>query len=483
VNITKIKDEVRRELEERLVKKEIEEEIRRELRKEGFDTQERVSNMGKSVLNVFGQKLQILIACAVVVAALVAWCVWASQPQDDGSESGERLSPTSPTQKCSYRTEGTDFSYESDIAISQPSAFESTTALLGAFVLSAILMCIGAALGLQKADHDAIFWVNLLAVIPESYLIGIATEQLALHIGDKAGAIVNASFGNAVEVIFVYWTLQDNLLDACAGSLVGSILSNHLLLLGFSFLVGGALISGKFELSRETRFDKSSALDQAQQLLVASFSMTMPAIFARLQHVTKEHVVTLSQAFSVFLLLSYVALVVHELPHGREPHLPSEATLSSWKACALLAVATGMTWVSSEFMVNSLDQFCESAGLSQTFVGFVILPIAGDLTHAGAVYLAMKGKMNLAINIAMASAIQVALVIVPISVFLGSYLHKPMTLAFDSVYGVTLIISAVITFAVIVDGKSNWLRGYALLTTFTFICLVIFLLPDDHHGT
>mmetsp|Transcript_87445 Transcript_87445/g.187579 ORF Transcript_87445/g.187579 Transcript_87445/m.187579 type:complete len:512 (-) Transcript_87445:54-1589(-) len=347
-------------------------------------------------------------------------------------------------------------------------------------------MPLGLASRLFDAHVAVTFWVNLLAIVPESVLIGIATEELAVHLGDAAGALLNASFGNAVEIVFAAFSLKAGLLDACAGNLVGSILANQLGLLGCVFLAAGVWITPPFtlRLGREASFDVSSALNQAQMLLLSSFSVTLPATYAQLQHVTPQHLLALSQALGFLLVLCYVAFVAHLL-HSRGPTPKEEqhARLGIRTGMALLALATVLLAASTECMVASLGEFCRRNGLSQMFVGVVLMPVAGDFSHISAIYFAMKGKMDLAISIALASAIGNALLVMPGSLLLGHLFNQPMTLAFHPVHGVTLIISAIITLAVLVEGRSNWLRGVTLLATFAFVSVMVFFMPEgSEHG-
>jgi Ca2+:H+ antiporter len=235
---------------------------------------------------------------------------------------------------------------------------------------------------------------------------------------------------------------------------------------------------GKFNFGQELSYDANNALNQAQQLLVASFAVTLPSLFADMQHVTLEHVIVLSRAVSLFIVISYVALVTHQLVSqiSKDTGLHSEVSKSS--AFSVLALATILCTLSSEALVEAVSGFAQESGYSKTFVGVVVLPIAGDLTHVSAVYMAMKGKMELATSIALSSSIQVAMVVLPIAVFMGYLMDQPMTLNLRAMHSVCLVVSAVITFAVMVDGKSNWLRGYTLLTTFFMIALIVFFQPD-----
>mmetsp|Transcript_104016 Transcript_104016/g.335400 ORF Transcript_104016/g.335400 Transcript_104016/m.335400 type:complete len:576 (+) Transcript_104016:161-1888(+) len=481
----RIKRDIKKELRTELgiperahedVEEQIEEEVKQDLAEEGIGIEERMSPLGQSALEkarledkweYFQWAVVFIVLLALVIGCL---CYLAPDPVNAEFYSEETVLEVCAPPGDTRSQGGAQY-------------FHVPIGVTSALCFTLVAMPIGLASRLFAWSGPLSFGLNLLAIIPESFLLGIATEELALHMGDAAGAFLNASFGNAVELIFVYFTLEDGLLDACTGSLVGSILSNNLVLLGFSFLVGGVLVTPrrKIRLSPAASFDRHGALDQAQQLLLASFGMTLPALFAKMHHVTLRHVLTLSRAFSLFLLLSYIALIFYQLhsrPSPSTSEQPEKATLNVRVSLALLAISTAVMAVSSECMVLSLDDFCHSIGLSQTFVGMVLLPIAGDLSHMSAVYFAMKGKMDLSISIALASAIQIALVVTPFSVVFGQFVGQPMTLEFHSVHSVTIMISAIITFAVLVDGQSSWLRGYTLLTTFVLICLVIFFMPD-----
>merc|ERR1719421_1949121 len=140
----------------------------------------------------------------------------------------------------------------------------------------------------------------------------------------------------------------------------------------------------------------------------------------------------------------------------------------------MMLATTVAVVANSEAMVEYLQEYCELSGYSQSFIGIVLLPLVGDLCHVTSTYFAMKGNMELAVNIAMQSALQIALVVLPVAVFIGYILGQPMTLDFKGQHTVCLLGSAIITFAVMVDGKSNWLRGLILLSTYAFICVLIF---------
>jgi len=450
------------EEDEEDIVKEIEKEVKRDLAKEGIGDQERMSELGEATLDHKWVQLYWFFGFLALLVVTIQ-CLFYFTPALDPEDTTTRYELSSPE-------------------LLENAAPGLPRSVIVASLLVALLLPLGVAVKWMGASAGTIFWVNLLAVVPEAYLLGYATEELAILLGDAAGALLNATFGNTVEVIFVYFTLKDGLIDATIGSLVGSIISNHLVLLGLSFLVGGVLVTRPFtlRLSEEASYDVRNAMNQAQQLLVSSFTVTLPAVFSTLQNVRPIHVLSLGQAYSFFLVFSYIFLVFFQLKTTPKAQtVVEESVLSCKSALCLLMIATLLLGVSSEIMVHSLDEFCHGIGLSQTFVGVVVLPIAGDISHMSAIYMAMKNKMDLAINIAMASAIQIALVVVPISIWMGAAMNQPMTLGFQETHGVSLILSAIITFAVLVDGHSNWLRGSTLLTTWMMVCLVYFFMPDN----
>lgn len=441
-------------------------------------SQERVSRAGEAVMEgtwVASKESAAFGVLAVLVAA-VCRLVWLLQ---------EEVPSNSALLPMAAPVGGADAATAAVVDVPGSTA-EEPRARIPLGVPSACGLCLllvpfGSFAQSMGLSATAVFWLNLLAIVPESFLICVATEELAFHLGDTMGALLNASFGNAVEIIFAFLTLKEGLLDACAGAIVGSILSNQLVLLGLAFLLAGALCE-PMQLEKEgaLHYDSGKALEQAQQLLMAAFSVALPSAFARLQSVTPEHVLVLTRGFSVILLLSYVALLVGQLRNSRKGQVEEShrATLTAVDAMTLLAAATAAVSLSSKCLVESLQEFCTGLGLSYGFVGMVLLPVAGDFSHISAVYLAMKGKMDLAIHISLASASQNALVIAPFSVVLGHFLGQPMTLGLQPIYGVVLLLSATISFAVLVDGRSSWLRGYTLLTTYALVCLVIFFSPD-----
>lgn len=473
-----IREEVEAEIEEDLkrdveaeVKSEVTEKVKKDLAEEGLGHEERMSEIGKQALeDKWFTFVAALIFLFILALILIAVCYYApriaDETEDDASEphsGGEQ-----PHEILGY-WDGVKFLLLRPVNI----------------LLVFVPIGLGVHFYAAKVGHTTAFWINILAIVPEAYLIGIATEEIALMMGDLTGALWNASFGNVVELIFVYLTLREGLITVCEGSIVGSILCNHLLLLGFCFLLGGTAMRRrasasprKFNFGVELSYDANNALNQAQQLLVASFAVTLPSLFADMQNVTLEHVIVLSRAVSFFIVISYVALVTHQLVSQpiKETGLQSEVTMSS--ALTILAIATIMCALSSEALVEAVSGFAQESGYSKTFLGVVILPIAGDLTHVSAVYMAMKGKMELATSIALSSSIQIAMVVLPTAVFLGYLMEQPMTLNLRAMHSVCLVVSAVITFAVMVDGKSNWLRGYTLLTTFFMIALIVFFQPD-----
>lgn len=471
-----IREEIEEDIEEDVekeVKQDVEKEVKKELAEEGLGREERMSEIGERALEdrwfTFVAAAMFLLLLAAITFAVCYFAPHWVEGEDDDDEPVSGRSLPDDAEPLGY-VEGIKY------LLYRPVNFMLVLVPIG-------LVCHFWA---RNVGYTAIFWINILAIVPEAYIVGIATEEIALMMGDVAGAIWNATFGNVVELIFIYLTLREGLITVCEGSIVGAILCNHVLLLGFCFLLGGTALRSrmtgasttKFQFGRELEYDSTNALNQAQQLLVASFAVTLPSLFAEMQHVTLKHVMVLSRAVSCFIVVSYCALVTHQLVSMPSKEVGLRSKVSKGSAFTMLVGATILCALSSEVVVEAVSGFAIESGYSKSFLGLVVLPIAGDLTHVSAVYMAMKGKMELAVGISLASSIQVAMVLLPTAVWLGYFMDQPMTLNLRSMHSVMLVVSSLITFAVMVDGKSNWLRGFTLLTTFFMIALIVFFQPD-----
>jgi len=339
----------------------------------------------------------------------------------------------------------------------------------------------------------AVFVLNMFAMLPLAGLMGVATEELACHTGQTIGGLLNATFGNAVELIFVVQSLRSGLVMVTKGTLLGSILANELLVLGMALFFGGLFDkeTGGLCFNKQQTFSFTSAMIQAQMLIFSSFIIVMPSMFEKSYNIEKEHVLHLSRMGSVFALIGYCVFMVFQLyTHadllrasesiGEEDEDEEHASVSVPVAAGLLTVATLLVAICSEFLVHGIDGFAHAMGFSQTFIGVILLPIIGNACeHSTAVIVAMKDKVTLSIGIAIGSTIQVSLFVVPFAVIVGWMLDEPMDLNFHRVNSWALILSALLVVSVLVVGKSTWMNGFVLMSAYGILSFLYFLSPDD----
>eukprot|EP00536_Pseudo-nitzschia_multiseries_P000573 jgi/Psemu1/233766/estExt_Genewise1.C_70097 len=326
-----------------------------------------------------------------------------------------------------------------------------------------------------------IFWLNFLTMVPLASILGDFTEEAALHTNDVVGGLLNASFGNAVEVVVAIQALMKDEIRVVQASMIGSIFSNLLLVLGCCFFFGGLYYA-------EQSFNGMNAVAGMGLLALSSIAMILPTPFAEYFQVEDADVLMISRIAACFMLISYVQLLIFQLcthhdilesPKEREgsdnaadddDEEEEEACIPMWMALLGLGMTTASVTIFSDFLVESIDGFCIESGISRTFVGLIILPIVGNaVEHITAVSVAMKNKMDLALGVAIGSCTQIALFVVPVTVIFGWAAGKPMTLNFP-VYEITLYIISIFTVSVCLGtGKSNWLLGSVLITTYIMV--------------
>lgn len=335
------------------------------------------------------------------------------------------------------------------------------------------------------------FLINCAAMLPLAGLMGVATEELACHTGQTVGGLLNATFGNAVELIFVVQSLRSGLITITKGTLLGSILANELLVLGMALLFGGLFDKNAgLVLNKQQPFSYVSAMIQAQLLIFSSFTICMPSMFDKAYMIDKQSVLHLSRMGSVFALLGYAIFMVFSLythvdmlrdaeaDEGDEEE--EEATISVPVGMGLLTASTVLVAIMSEFLVHGIDGFAHEMGFSQTFIGVILLPIIGNACeHSTAVLVALKDKVTLSIGIAIGSTIQVALFVVPFAVIVGWLLDQPMDLDFRRLNSWALLLSSLLVMSVLVVGKSTWMNGVVLIAAYFILSFLYFLSPDD----
>jgi Ca2+:H+ antiporter len=316
-----------------------------------------------------------------------------------------------------------------------------------------------------------LFVLAALALIPLAWLIGDATEQAAHHTGPGIGGFLNATFGNAPELIIALFAVSKMDFEVVRGSLTGSVVGNLLLVLGFSLLFGG-----------RGAIDRESSFTSLALVLLAALLFLIPAIPSWDGNPERDSLALLSLPVSIALMLVYLAVTWVALRRHRELHLREEPSdMKAWSlgvALAVLGIATVVTAVVAEALVGSLGTFAREAGLTEFFVAAVIVAIVGNAAeHGGAVVVAARGKIALAAEIALASSAQVAVFLVP-AVALLALLIDPLALSFRAVELVALGISVVVASALLADGRSSRAKGVVLIGLYVAIAIVFFLVGD-----
>jgi Ca2+:H+ antiporter len=344
------------------------------------------------------------------------------------------------------------------------------------------------ALELAHAASGLIFFSAALGVIPTAALMGRATEEVASQSGPGIGGLLNVTFGNAPELIIALFALEAGLHEVVKASIIGSILGNILLVMGAAMLAGGLTGGRKLQ-----RFDRTAANVQATMLLLAVAALVMPAIFELVEGqglpgIDQERVVfddtveNLSLAVAVVLIVSYVGGLLFSLRTHRDLFNPDyEEGEDTWgwsirTSVIALAVAGVAVGVMSEILVGSIEAASESVGLSEFFIGVIVVAIVGNAAeHWVAVLVAVKDKMDLSVNIAIGSSAQIALFVAPVLVLLSFVLGPgPMPLVFNGFEIAAVFLAVMIAQWVTNEGESNWFEGLQLLALYVIFGLTFF---------
>jgi Ca2+:H+ antiporter len=337
-----------------------------------------------------------------------------------------------------------------------------------------------------------IFAVAALGIIPTAALMGRATEELADRAGPGIGGLLNVTFGNAPELIIALFALGAGLQEVVKASIIGSIIGNVLLVLGAAMIAGGVGRPGQVQ-----RFNRTAASSQATMLFLAGAALLMPAIFEMVEgkglpSVNAEIVdygstiENLSLAVAAVLILCYVVGLFFSLKTHRDIFKPGDddeeeetegdGPWSIRRSVGALAIAGVAVGVMSEILVGSISDASESIGLSEFFIGVIVVAIVGNAAeHWVAVLVAYKGKMDLAVNIAIGSSAQVALFVAPVLVFASFLIGPgPMPLVFNGFELGAILLAALIANAVTQEGESTWFEGVLLLAVYTVFGIAFF---------
>lgn len=359
------------------------------------------------------------------------------------------------------------------------------------FSLDWFLVFVPVTVGLQYLRPDAhtmIFVSACLAILPLAGWLGHATEHLAAHTGEGVGGLLNATFGNAAELIIALAALQKGLHDVVKASLTGSIIGNILLVAGASTFAGGLKYSVQ-------RFQATAARTQSTLLTLAGISLVVPAMFHHLagaKGIAKEG--GLSMEISVVLLLIYIghllfSLVTHKqlfrgLASSEEAEDEAqEDDAHGWsigKSVTILAVATVFIAWMSEILVGSVEAAAHAFGMTSVFVGVIVVAIVGNAAeHSTAILMALKNRMDLSLSIAIGSSIQVALFVAPVLILASQFVGpRPMDLVFSPAEVLAVVLSVVIVGEIASDGESNWLEGAMLLAVYIILGISFYFLPE-----
>jgi Ca2+:H+ antiporter len=324
----------------------------------------------------------------------------------------------------------------------------------------------------------AVFILACVGIIPMAAYIGETTEALAVYTGPRIGGLLNATLGNAAELIITIVAVRAGLLELVKASITGSILGNLLLVLGFSFIVGGV----KHGLQT---FDRRNASRNAILLILAVVAMVVPSLFSHsIGPEGSPKVEALSLGVALVMIVLYGLGLLAASKSGDTPVTPEPAPKSvapHWPiatALLILVLSTaGIVWL-SEVLVGVVEPVGTGLGISEFFMGIILIPIIGNVAeHLVAVQFASRNKMSLSVEISVSSSLQIALLVAPLLVFVSLALGHPLTLIFNTFELLALLAGVVIAALVSADGESSWLEGAALIAVYLILGLAFFLLP------
>jgi Ca2+:H+ antiporter len=347
--------------------------------------------------------------------------------------------------------------------------------VLNLFLIFVPVPIVGQALGLSPT---AIFITSCLGIVPLAGLMGKATEHLSDRVGIGFGALLNSTFGNACELIISIAALRAGLIDIVKASITGSIIGNVLLVVGASMLAGGM----KYETQT---FNRVAANTSATLLALAAISLTVPTVFHYFAPDAHLNETKLGLAISIVLFFTYVLGLVFSLKThrslyagGQGEEIDAALGVTGWsvkRAVSVLVVSTVLVAVLSECLVHAVEAAAISLGMTKLFIGVVLVAIIGNAAeHSTAVFMALKNKMDLSLQIALGSGSQIALFVAPVIVFTSFFLGIPMNLCFTELEIMSIIASVLILAFVATDGECNWLEGAQLLAVYLILCAMFY---------
>jgi Ca2+:H+ antiporter len=354
--------------------------------------------------------------------------------------------------------------------------------LIAAFAVSAIGTVASLALRILDAEPTLTFGVAAITILALAYLLGHATEQLGISAGPRIGGIMNATVGNIGEIIIAAFLILDGQIAIVHASITGSIIGNLLLVLGASLFVGGIK-------NGVQRYDQEVVGMNAASLILATIGLIIPATFAFLVGGGEgtvpgdpqfDRIESLTIGIATLLLVTYAAQLWFFLrsPESPTAHGIEEVAHWSWRVAlgVLLGSAAALT-LTSEILVHALEPTVEALGISELFIGIIVIPLIGNLAeHVVGVTLAYKNKMDFSLITSIGSATQIALFAAPVLVFFGLAVGNPLTLVFTPLEVVGVAVGVFIASYIALDGRSNWVEGLQLMSVYMIVAIAFFFL-------
>ncbi len=359
------------------------------------------------------------------------------------------------------------------------SLFERTKHWIGLGPVLLVLLLfvpVAVVLDLMEVNPILVLLTAAAGVIPLAAMIGEGTESLAHKMGERAGGLLNATLGNAAELIIAIVALRQGLIELVLASITGSILGNLLLILGISLLLGGIKHGNQ-------SFNRANASMDATLLILAVFALAIPSIFNIQLEPDFRSVEFLSIGAALAMLVMYGLTVVYSFtsktietdPVAREAVAPEG--WGTTHALVVLVIAVALIALLSEILVGAVEPVTEQLGLSEFFLGIILIPLVGNAAeHFVAVQVALKDKMDLSLSIAIGSSLQIALLVAPLLVFISLAIGNPMPLEFNIYEILAVAAASLIAAFVSLDGRSNWLEGSMLLVLYVILAVAFFFL-------
>lgn len=324
-------------------------------------------------------------------------------------------------------------------------------------------------------NATSLFFLSCISIVPLAGYLGVATEEIAKYTGPKFGGFLNATFGNATELIISFFAIKAGLFEVVKASLAGSVLGNILLVLGCSIFFGGLK-------HKELKYDSQQGTFTATMLLFAVIGLSLPAVFTlnTPEKLISSKYENFSTITSIIMLCIYVIGMIYSFKtqkdlYGVEHAEDIDTKYSLPVSIVILGISTVLIALQSEILVDSIEPMTKAAGISEMFVGIILIPIVGNAAeHTTAVIMALKNKMDITLEIAVGSSLQVALFVIPVSVLISLF-FTPMSIVFKPIELFLFASSVFIANQVVKAGKTNWMEGLKLISVYIIASVGFFI--------